>query len=275
MFVNEFPHGFFFIRCKAKAMAIDVNGGSMTNEAHIIIWPQKYVDSINQTLTPRRKVIDIRGGDVKKDKSIIQYARKPGLAHNQRWKYQDGYIFPAADPNLVLDIRGGDYKETNSIYLNKKDLQSQTQQWLIEPFHNEKSDAELALLCPSPLQPSSLFPKPEELYDCYRAVYREQKPNPTSNELAGAAAFKVRRKLALMNVTKEENGQAMKMYIADQKAKNEQIANDTARSTLEKMVTQEVLQLLENTNNTGDKAQLLREAGQAAQSYFAREYEVC
>ncbi|KAF7731877.1 hypothetical protein EC973_007708 [Apophysomyces ossiformis] len=254
------------MRCKAKAMAIDVSGGSMTNDAHIIIWPQKYVDSINQLwihedgfLINKKSglVIDIRGGDIKKDKLIIQYARKPGLAHNQRWKYQDGYIFPAADPNLVLDIKGGDYKETNPIYLNRKDPQSQTQQWLIEPFHNEKSDAELALLCPSPLQQTSLFPKPEELYDCYRSIYREQKPNPTSSELAGAAAFK-----------------AMKTYIANQKSKDEPIINDSARSTLEKMVHQEVLRLLEDRHQEGDRVQLVRSAEQAAQSYFVREYEV-
>lgn len=50
-------------------------------------------------------VVDIRGGDIKKDKLLIQYARKPGLAYNQRWKYQDGYIFPEAAPHLVVDIR--------------------------------------------------------------------------------------------------------------------------------------------------------------------------
>ena len=44
-------------------------------------------------------------GDLKKDKSLIQYARKAGLAANQRWEYRDGYIFPQAAPHLVLDIR--------------------------------------------------------------------------------------------------------------------------------------------------------------------------
>lgn len=42
---------------------------------------------------------------IERDKVIIQYARKPGLAHNQRWTYENGYIFPTAAPNLVLDIR--------------------------------------------------------------------------------------------------------------------------------------------------------------------------
>lgn len=42
---------------------------------------------------------------MKKDKAIIQYARKAGLATNQRWSYLDGYIFPTSAPHLVLDIR--------------------------------------------------------------------------------------------------------------------------------------------------------------------------
>jgi hypothetical protein len=42
---------------------------------------------------------------IERDKVIIQYARKPGLAHNQRWTYQNGFIFPTSAPHLVLDIR--------------------------------------------------------------------------------------------------------------------------------------------------------------------------
>lgn len=81
---------------------------------------------------------------------IIQYARKPGLAHNQRWSFRDGYISSTSAPHLVLDIRGGDYKNGNVVFLNTKNIHSQTQQWIIQPFHNEKSDQELALLRPSP-----------------------------------------------------------------------------------------------------------------------------
>ncbi|KAI7902031.1 uncharacterized protein BX663DRAFT_511503 [Cokeromyces recurvatus] len=53
--VSEFPDGFFFIRCEYQPYAIDVYGGSMTNDANIIIWPQKMVDSINQVIKGRRK----------------------------------------------------------------------------------------------------------------------------------------------------------------------------------------------------------------------------
>lgn len=50
-------------------------------------------------------------GEMKKDKAIIQYARKAGLATNQRWSYLDGYIFPTAAPHLVLDIRVTGYSD--------------------------------------------------------------------------------------------------------------------------------------------------------------------
>ena len=94
-------------------------------------------------------------GDIKRDKAIIQYARKPGLAHNQRWKYEDGYIFPATSPNLVLDIRGGEFKDAASIFLNAKSASSTTQQWLLQPFEDARSKQDLALLRPPPC--TSLF----------------------------------------------------------------------------------------------------------------------
>ncbi|KAI8377745.1 ricin B lectin domain-containing protein [Radiomyces spectabilis] len=201
-FVDDFPHGFFFIRSKAKKMAIDVYDGGMLNEYNIIIWPQKMVDSINQLwmhedgfLINKKSglVLDIRGGDIKKDKVIIQYARKPGLAHNQRWKYQDGYIVSAAAPHLVLDIRGGDFKEGNQVFLNTKDSTSSTQQWLLEPFQDARSEQDLALLRPPPLEKhqSCTFPRPEELYSCYRSVFLENKPDATPEQVAAAAGFQV------------------------------------------------------------------------------------
>ncbi|KAL0076230.1 carbohydrate-binding module family 13 protein [Phycomyces blakesleeanus] len=154
---NDFSDGFFFIRSKDRPMAVDVNDGSMLNDAHIIIWPQKHTDSINQLwmhedgfLLNKKSglALDIRGGDIKKDKSLVQYARKSGLAYNQRWKYQDGFIFPAAAPHLSLDIRG-DHKEGSFIFLNTKMSGVSSQQWLVEPFENERSKQDLELLRPS------------------------------------------------------------------------------------------------------------------------------
>ncbi|ORZ08604.1 hypothetical protein BCR42DRAFT_424508 [Absidia repens] len=260
--VDAFPDGFFFMRCKQQSMAVDVNGGAMTNDATMIIWPQKLVDSINQLwmhedgfLINKKSglVIDIRGGDIKKDKLLIQYARKPGLAHNQRWKYKDGFIFPQAAPHLVVDIRGGDYKETNGLFLNSKDINSRTQQWLIQPFENEKSKDELSLLRPSPHIRTSSFARPEELCDSYRMVYIEKKQDPSLNELTGAAAFK-----------------ALKDYIARQKESQQPILTPNARDSIQQLARNEIQILCQGQHEI---RQLIHAAEQSALSYFAREYE--
>ncbi|KAG2228355.1 hypothetical protein INT45_011147 [Circinella minor] len=134
-------------------------------------------------------------GDLKKDKSLIQYARKAGLAANQRWEYRDGYIFPQVAPHLVLDIRSGhEFKEGSNVYLNNKDSKIQSQQWLIQPFDNERSKQDLTLLRPPPHERHFEYPRPEQIYDYYRIVYlhqQKQNINLTLDILAGAAAFKV------------------------------------------------------------------------------------
>ncbi|CAO3666681.1 unnamed protein product [Rhizopus stolonifer] len=259
--VAEFPQGFFFIRCKAKAFSLDVNNGGMINDTHIIIWPQKMVDSINQLwmheegfLINKKSglVLDIRGG-IERDKVIIQYARKPGLAHNQRWKYENGYIFIASNPNLVLDIKGGEYKNGSTVFLNVRNTHSQTQQFLIQPFENEKSKQELALLRPPPNQRNTLFPRREELYNCYRLVYLENK-QVSPYQLAGASAFK-----------------AMKDYIAETKKANQHVVvNDESRKTVTNLVQQEVQQTL--TQHQAYHQELVNEATKAADSYFSNEY---
>ncbi|KAI8138608.1 ricin B lectin domain-containing protein [Fennellomyces sp. T-0311] len=264
MFVDNFPEGFFFIRCKEKPLAIDVNDGGMLNDYNIIIWPQKMVDSINQLwmhedgfLINRKSglVLDIRGGDIKRDKAIIQYARKPGLAHNQRWKYQDGYIFPAASPHLVLDIRGGEYKDAAAIFLNNKTPGSTTQQWLLQPFEDARSKQDLALLRPPPLQKHlTEFPQPEDLCDYHRQVYNENIHPCSGKQVAGAAAF-----------------EAIRRYLLAQKEKNEPIVTPQARDTIQSLVAQEMAAL--KNKIPPNEPDLLRTAEQAASSYFAREYE--
>ncbi|KAJ8656887.1 hypothetical protein O0I10_007484 [Lichtheimia ornata] len=264
-YVNDFPEGFFFIRCKAKPMALDVYGGGMLNDFNIIIWPQKMVDSINQLwmhedgfLINRKSglVLDIRGGDIKRDKAIIQYARKPGLAHNQRWKYQDGFISSAASPHLVLDIRGGDHKEAAQVFLNHKDATSPTQQWLIQPFEDAKSKEDLALLRPPPLQKHLTdFPQPEDLCDYHRLVYHDHKPSPSPKQVAGAAAF-----------------EAMRIYLATQKEKDEPVVTPQARDTLQTLVREQIA-ALQDLISAQDRGEVLHTAEQAASGYFAREFE--
>ncbi|KAI9341045.1 hypothetical protein BD770DRAFT_330277 [Pilaira anomala] len=225
--VPNFPDGFFFIRCKSQPFALDVNNG----------------------------ILDIKGGSIEREKTIIQYARKPGLAQNQRWTYRDGYIFPSSAPHLVLDIRGGEYKNGTSIWLNSKNLHSQTQQWIIQPFQNEKSNAELSLLRPSPLQRTSMFPRQEELYDCYRMVYLESGTTVTPEELAGAAAFK-----------------GMKDYVESIKRNGPIVADEVTRKELIYHVEKEVFQVLNTKHINGDIRELVNSAKTVAESYFSREY---
>ncbi|KAL9548636.1 hypothetical protein MBANPS3_005591 [Mucor bainieri] len=262
----EFPQGFFFIRCKSQPFAVDVNGGSMTNDATIIIWPQKMVDSINQLwmheegfLINKKSglVLDIRGGSIERDKVIIQYARKPGLAHNQRWTYQNGFIFPTSAPHLVLDIRNGEFKNGNTVYLNTKNLHSKTQQWIIQPFENEKSINELALLRPSPLQRTSTFPRQDELYDCYRLVYLEPNQRVTAEQLAGAAAFK-----------------AMKDFIEQYKQTHQGpvVADEQTRPALLELVKKEVVQALTSKHVEHNLQELVQSSISVAEAYFSREY---
>ncbi|KAG2202319.1 hypothetical protein INT47_010767 [Mucor saturninus] len=243
---------------------MDVNNGSMLNDATIIIWPQKMIDSINQLwmheegfLINKKSglVLDIRGGTIEREKVIIQYARKPGLAHNQRWSYRDGYISSTSAPHLVLDIRGGDYKNGNTVFLNSKNIHSQTQQWIIQPFQNEKSNAELALLRPSPLQRTSAFPRQEELYDCYRMVYLESGTTVTVEQLAGAAAFK-----------------GMRDFVQQIKKDGPIIADEKSRRALTEHVQNEVVHLLSQKQVHGDLNMLVNAAVSVAESYFSREY---
>ncbi|KAI8335113.1 ricin B lectin domain-containing protein [Chlamydoabsidia padenii] len=259
--VDDFPDGFFFIRCKEKDMTIDVNNGGMLNDATMIIWPQKMVDSINQLwmheegfLINKKSglVIDIRGGDIKKDKPLIQYARKPGLAHNQRWQYKDGFIFPQASPHLVIDIRGGDFKETNGLFLNTKNTSSKTQQWLIQPFENEKSKDELALLRPPPSNRTSCVARPEELCDFYRMVYIEKQQGLSNKEMTGAAAFK-----------------AIKDHIAHQKKIQQPIVTADARDIIQALARKEIQTLCRQE----EIQDLIQATEQSALNYFVREYE--
>ncbi|KAI8971739.1 hypothetical protein BDF20DRAFT_825577 [Mycotypha africana] len=235
--VSTFPQGFFFIRCKSQPLAIDVSNGSMTVRSFYIIG-------------------------IERDKPIIQYARKPGLAHNQRWIYKEGFISPTTAPHLVLDIRNSEFKNGNTVFLNSKSVHSKTQQWIIQPFENEKSAAELALLRPSPLQRNSTFPRQDELYDCYRMVYLESAQSVTTEQLAGAAAFKVR-------------AVGMKDYIQayKQSHNNEPIvANEQTRQELINYVRNEVIRSLDAKQIEFHATDIIDSAANVAESYFSREY---
>ncbi|KAI8888786.1 carbohydrate-binding module family 13 protein [Backusella circina FSU 941] len=124
---------------------MDVFMGETTPDSNVIIWPQKPSnDQENQLwryddgfLTNKKSglVMDIRGGDLQAEKTIVQYERKMTMAHNQRFGYRDGFIYCLADPRLVLDIKGGGKKDGTKIILYKrKDSHNDNQKWDIIPI---------------------------------------------------------------------------------------------------------------------------------------------
>lgn len=140
--------------------------------------------------------------------------------------------------------QGGDFKETNGIFLNIKDLRSKTQQWLIQPFTDEKSQEELALLRPPPSKYThrkksaplpwthftlcvgvctSSIVRPEEMYDSYRMTYIEKQQGLSTKTLTGAAAFK-----------------ALKDHIARQKKIQQPIVTPQAHDTIQRQAKDEV-----------------------------------
>ncbi|KAI8986052.1 hypothetical protein BDB01DRAFT_721121 [Pilobolus umbonatus] len=195
--------------------------------------------------------------DIERDKLIIQFSRKPGLAYNQRWKYQDGYLSPGTGSHLALDVKG-EYKPGNNVYLALKDLNSRTQQWQLESFDNVKSKAELALLRPSPIQRTSTFPREDELYDSYRMVYLENRQNVSNEQLVAAAAFK-----------------GLKNYVYFLKREGRPIvADESKRDELLGYIQAEVSQILLDHQINNDRSELMHQALNVAESYYNREYNM-
>lgn len=68
------------------------------------------------------KALDIQGGDMNPEASIIQYEQKSSEeAANQKWGIDDeGYIYNQARPDLVLDIQGREDEDGIPIILYPK-----------------------------------------------------------------------------------------------------------------------------------------------------------
>ncbi|RUS14907.1 ricin B lectin domain-containing protein [Endogone sp. FLAS-F59071] len=142
-FHHEGYSGYFFIRSRQNGKVLDVEGGSSDAGVRICIWPKKDYDNDNQLwkfeegfLVNKRSglVIDIQSGELAPDRNICQYDRKwVQEANNQRWGYEDGFIYCRARPDLVLDIRGGDDSDgTEVIVYNKKYEDNYNQKWEVE-----------------------------------------------------------------------------------------------------------------------------------------------
>lgn len=75
--------------------------------------------------------MDIESGNLVPDNKICQYDRKWAQeAYNQKWGYDNGFIYCTSNPDLVLDIRGAnDSDGTEVIVYNKKYEDNYNQLW--------------------------------------------------------------------------------------------------------------------------------------------------
>ena len=114
--------------------ALDVEGESKSDKAHVIIW--KFHGKENQiwklegttvTSVNSGKVLDIEGGENPRAQ-IIQYEANGG--DNQKWYWHfDGTI--RSEHGLVLEIKDGELKEGTDVIANQPIEGNLCQQWRI------------------------------------------------------------------------------------------------------------------------------------------------
>lgn len=84
------------------------------------------------------KVLDIDGGQMDPESSIIQYAQKQTEeAANQKWGIdEEGYIYCQARGDLVLDIQGGEDEDGVPVilYERREGYVAANQRWTLEEF---------------------------------------------------------------------------------------------------------------------------------------------
>ncbi|KAJ2958853.1 hypothetical protein NQZ79_g5579 [Umbelopsis isabellina] len=145
--MSHIPHGPFYIRSQFNGRVIDVEGGSVDDNAHIIVWDQKSDKAANQLWEYRNgafvnvnsgKVLDIKGGEIEPNAHVIQYNEKPAYStqSNQRWEVDhEGYIHSSANPNLVLDIKGAEDRSGAKIilYEQRQGGVASNQRWELVP----------------------------------------------------------------------------------------------------------------------------------------------
>lgn len=91
-------------------------------------------------------MLDVRGGPLVDDAWVCQYDRKLIVnAQNQRWGYQDGYIYTLADPHMVFDVKGNvTYDGTRLILYHKKfGYDTVNQLWDIVPAGEVRAEREI------------------------------------------------------------------------------------------------------------------------------------
>lgn len=92
------------------------------------------------------KVLDVRGGPLVDDAWICQYDRKKiSEAQNQRWGYEDGFIYTLADPHMVLDVRGNQTADGTRVVLYHKKFgyDNHNQLWDLVPAGQVRAEREV------------------------------------------------------------------------------------------------------------------------------------
>ncbi|RCI02564.1 hypothetical protein CU098_003819, partial [Rhizopus stolonifer] len=92
------------------------------------------------------KVLDVRGGPLIDNAWICQYDRKVvSDADNQRWGYNEGYIYVLSDPHMVLDVRGNSTADGTRmiLYHRKFGHDNINQLWDLVPAGHVRGEREI------------------------------------------------------------------------------------------------------------------------------------
>lgn len=90
--------------------------------------------------------MDVRGGPLTDGAWICQYDRKLiAEAQNQRWGYDNGYLYVLADPHMVLDVKNGSTLDGTRVILYHKKLghDNINQLWDLIPAGEERGEREV------------------------------------------------------------------------------------------------------------------------------------
>ncbi|OZJ03232.1 hypothetical protein BZG36_03448 [Bifiguratus adelaidae] len=279
MMASEFPPGPFYIKSRKHHMCLDVEGGSKREDTPIVVWPQKRHNRENQLWTyedgflvnvASRLVIDVRGGALKPVAQIIQYSRKlMQSAHNQRWTFREGYIYPIVDPALVLDIRGDSGDEGAAVILYQRQRgEKLNQMWYLEPAEGDYPQGQ-AYYPPSqqyapppsygqgydPAHGPGMPARHQDMERAHAQVYHHNTAHLSHELIAGAAAF-----------------EAMRAYEKHQEARGEPVKHAFAKEALVAIAMAEAVKLMEERGFGGDREAAKRDAARAAEQEYDRRY---
>ncbi|CAO3695633.1 unnamed protein product [Umbelopsis ramanniana] len=256
-----FPPGFFFIQSQRfPTLTIDVNDGSMTKDTDNVnqLWAYEDGFIVNKK---SGLVMDIRGGEVKAGKSIIQYTRKGIMARNQEWRFVDGFICPISDERLCLDIESTNASPGTNVVLANRNMQRPGQKWDLVEHNPPQLALQHQMLLPLTPQERKAREQAEirlsALADSHRLLYKEQAKEISEQQIAGAAAF-----------------EAIRLHIQECKKANQPIMSDQAGSSISALVSKEIERLSAEHSTGGDQKAIERTAMVVADRYFSREYAV-